>query len=41
MYISIRNICTNIPKVVDTAVWGIFGTKRYKQWHCNKCNSDF
>lgn len=28
-------------KVVDTAVWGIFGTKRYKQWHCNQCNSDF
>lgn len=28
-------------KVVNTAVWGIFGTKRYKQWHCNKCNSDF
>lgn len=28
-------------KVVNTAVWGIFGTKRYKQWHCNSCNSDF
>lgn len=28
-------------KVVNTAVWGIFGTKRHKQWHCNKCKSDF
>lgn len=28
-------------KVVDTAVWGIFGTKRFKQWHCNSCSSDF
>lgn len=28
-------------KVVNTAVWGIFGTKRHKQWHCNSCNSDF
>ena len=28
-------------KVVNTAVWGIFGTKRHKQWHCNNCNSDF
>ena len=28
-------------KVVDTAVFGIFSTKRYKQWHCNSCSSDF
>lgn len=28
-------------KVVNTAVFGIFGTKRYKQWHCNNCDSDF
>ena len=28
-------------KVINTAVWGIFGTKRHKQWHCNKCSSDF
>lgn len=28
-------------KVINTAVWGIFGTKRHKQWHCNKCGSDF
>lgn len=28
-------------KVVNTAIFGIFGTKRHKQWHCNSCNSDF
>ena len=28
-------------KIVNTAVFGIFGTKRHKQWHCNSCNSDF
>jgi len=28
-------------KVVNTAIFGIFGTKRHKQWHCNQCNSDF
>lgn len=28
-------------KVINTAMFGIFGTKRHKQWHCNQCNSDF
>lgn len=28
-------------KVINTAVFGIFGTKRHKQWHCNNCGSDF
>ncbi len=28
-------------KVLNTVVFGIFGTKRHKQWHCNNCNSDF
>lgn len=28
-------------KVVNVALFGIFGTKRHKQWHCNECNSDF
>lgn len=28
-------------KVVNTAMFGIFGTKRHKQWHCNNCGSDF
>lgn len=28
-------------KAINTAVFGILGTKRHKQWHCNECNSDF
>lgn len=28
-------------KAVNTAMFGVLGTKRHKQWHCNKCNSDF
>lgn len=28
-------------KVVNTALFGILGTKRHKQWHCNQCGSDF
>lgn len=32
---------TTTAKVVNTAVFGIFGTKRHKQWHCNNCKSDF
>lgn len=32
---------TATSKAVNTAVWGIFGTKRHKQWHCNNCGSDF
>ena len=28
-------------KVVNTALFGIFGQKRKHQWHCNNCNSDF
>lgn len=28
-------------KIIDTAIFGVFGTKRYKQWHCNDCGSDF
>ncbi len=28
-------------KVVNTALFGFFGTKRHKQWHCNQCGSDF
>lgn len=44
---TINNNSANVTKisiaskVVDTAVWGIFGTKRLKQWHCNSCSSDF
>lgn len=32
---------TNTSKVINTALFGIFGTKRHKQWHCNNCKSDF
>jgi len=32
---------TATSKAVNTALFGIFGTKRHKQWHCNKCGSDF
>lgn len=28
-------------KVVNTAMFGIFGQKRKYQWHCNSCGSDF
>lgn len=28
-------------KVANTVLFGIFGTKRHKQWHCNNCKSDF
>ena len=33
---------TNTSKAVHTAVFGIFSMSRNsKQWHCNKCSSDF
>lgn len=28
-------------KVISTAIFGVFGTKRFKNYHCNNCNSDF
>ena len=28
-------------KAVNTALFGILGTKRHKQWHCNNCGSDW
>ena len=28
-------------KAVNTALLGILGTKRHKQWHCNKCGSEW
>ena len=28
-------------KAVNTAMFGILGTKRHKQWHCNKCGSEW
>jgi hypothetical protein len=32
---------TTTSRMIDTAVWGILGTKRNKQWHCNNCDSEF
>ena len=32
---------TTTSKVVNTAMFGIFGQKRKHQWHCNNCKSDF
>lgn len=32
---------TATTKVVNTAIFGIFGQKRKHQWHCNNCKSDF
>lgn len=28
-------------KAVNTAVFGLFGTKRFKQWHCNNCGHEW
>lgn len=35
------NKITMTSKIINTALWGIFGTKRHKNYHCNNCNSDF
>lgn len=32
---------TATAKAVNTAIFGVLGEKRYYQWHCNKCKSDF
>ena len=32
---------SKVEKAVNTWLFGLFGTKRYKEWHCNNCNSDF
>lgn len=37
---NITRISTT-AKITNTALFGIFGTKRHKQWHCNHCKSDF
>lgn len=37
---NIRRISTT-SKVVNTALWGIFGTKRHKTFHCNSCNYEW
>lgn len=37
---NIKKISTT-SKVVNTAVWGIFGTKRHKTFHCNSCSYEW
>ena len=32
---------TSTEKVVNIALFGIFGNKRKHQWHCKDCKSDF
>ena len=32
---------SSTSKAVNTVLFGILGTKRHKQWHCNNCNSNF
>ncbi len=32
---------TVASKAVNTVVWGVLGTKRHSNYHCNNCNSDF
>lgn len=28
-------------KVTNTVMWGIFGTKRHKTWHCENCGYEW
>ena len=37
---NLKKISTT-SKVVNTAVFGIFGTKRFKQFHCNNCGYEW
>ncbi|WP_099467732.1 hypothetical protein [Konateibacter massiliensis] len=32
---------TTTAKAINTVVFGLLGTKRHKQFHCNNCKSDF
>lgn len=32
---------SGFAKGANTALFGFFGTKRHKQWHCKSCDSDF
>lgn len=32
---------TNTSKVINTAMFGIFGTKRHKTYHCNSCGYEW
>lgn len=35
------NKITTTAKVVNTALFGWFGTKRLKEWYCNNCKSEY
>lgn len=37
---NLKKISTT-SKVVNTAVWGILGTKRHKTFHCNNCGYEW
>ena len=37
---NLKKISTT-SKVVNTAVFGLFGTKRFKQFHCNNCGFEW
>lgn len=37
---NLKKVSTT-SKVVDTAVFGLFGTKRFKQFHCNNCGYEW
>ncbi len=32
---------SSTAKIVNVAMFGVFGNKRRYQWHCNNCKSDF
>lgn len=37
---NLRKISTT-SKVLNTAAFGLLGTKRHKQWHCNNCGHEW
>lgn len=37
---NIKRVSTT-SKILNTAVFGIFGTKRHKQFHCNSCGYEW
>lgn len=38
--INIKKVSTT-SRVINTAIYGIFGTKRYKTFHCNNCGYEW
>lgn len=37
---NLKKVSTT-SKVVNTAMFGVFGTKRFKQFHCNNCGYEW